>query len=104
MYPESLSLVVWNNLGRTTSLNVIGFWPLGNKRLTGISSNRWTCLFILISSGNLPPVLNDTVVGACIDPNIFSEVNCEYDLESSRVCESAICQRVSGVKLEISQV
>ena len=27
---------------------------------TGISSNRWTCLFILIGSGNLYPVLQDT--------------------------------------------
>ena len=27
------------------------------------------------------PALNDTVVGTCIDPNKFSEVNSEHNLE-----------------------
>ncbi len=29
------------------------------------------------------PALNDTVVGTCIDPNKFSEVNSEHNLEQS---------------------
>jgi len=33
------------------------------KSFTGIRSNRWTRLFILIGSGNLYSALNDTVVG-----------------------------------------
>ena len=31
------------------------------------------------------PALNNTVVGTCIDPNKFSEVNSEHNLELSRV-------------------
>jgi hypothetical protein len=48
---------------------------------TGISSNRWTSLFILIGSGNLYPALNDAVVGTCIDPNISTKVTSEHYLE-----------------------
>ncbi len=33
------------------------------------------------------PALNDTVVGTCIDPNKFSEVNSEHNLEESWILE-----------------
>ena len=29
------------------------------------------------------PALNDTVVGTCIDPNTFSELDSEHNLEQS---------------------
>jgi len=42
------------------SLNALGIYLLGNLRFTGVSSNRWTSLSMLIGSGNLYPVLRDT--------------------------------------------
>jgi len=54
-------------------------------RLTGISSNRWTCLFILIGSGNLYPLLHGIVVVSVVIPNAYLEVNNKHNLETSRV-------------------
>ena len=53
------------------------------RRFSGISSNRWICPLILIGIGNLYPVLLDSVVETCIDPNKFYEVTSEHNLEES---------------------
>jgi hypothetical protein len=56
---------------------------LSNSNFTGISSNRWTSLSILIGSGNLYPVLNDPVVVSVVVPNTIPEVTHKHNLEPS---------------------
>ncbi len=46
-------------------------------------SKRELLTLILIGSGNLYPVLNDTVVGTSIDPNEFSKLTSENNLLKS---------------------
>jgi hypothetical protein len=37
---NSRVLIFWKHLGREVSFNVLGIWPLGNKRLTTEISSR----------------------------------------------------------------
>jgi hypothetical protein len=43
----------WNNLGRAVSLNVLGVWPLGNKRLTVIRLIFGSSNLVKIANGSL---------------------------------------------------
>ncbi len=58
-------------------------------QFTGISSNRWICLFILIGSGNLYPLLYDTIVGSGRLPNTFPEMISKDNLELSIIQSAA---------------
>jgi hypothetical protein len=49
-YTSCISLVSYKCIAHSTR----------NCNCTGISSNHWTCLSILIGSGNLYPALQDT--------------------------------------------
>jgi hypothetical protein len=64
--------------------------PLSIVSFTGISSNRWTCLFILIGSGNLYPVLLDSVVVSAVVPNTLPEVTHKHNLEPSLIAKCSI--------------
>jgi hypothetical protein len=57
------------------------FWSQSNCNCTGIRSNRWTRLFILIGSENLYPVMHDPVVVLVAVPNISTKVICKDNLE-----------------------
>ncbi|MCK5515765.1 MAG: hypothetical protein KAI39_02735, partial [Desulfobulbaceae bacterium] len=59
------------------------------RNITGISSNRWTCLFILVGSGNLYPLLHGSVVVSVVMPNASLEVNNKHNLELS-ICQNAL--------------
>ena len=44
-------------------------------------SNRWTCLFILIGSGNPYPLLHVSVVVSVVMPDASLEVNKKHNLK-----------------------
>ena len=66
----------------------IACWPLA-LRYTGRSSNRWICLFILIGSGNLYPLLYDTIMVSGRLPNTFPEMISKDNLETSIIQSAA---------------
>ena len=68
---------------------------------TGISSNRWTCLFILIGSGNLYPLLHGSVVVSGRLPNTFPERNSKHNLEPSLISRLFFSVRVFCVNFLI---
>jgi hypothetical protein len=72
-------------------------YVIPTETLTGIGSNHWTCMFILIGSGNLYPALNDTVGGTCTDPNKLPKETSEHNLEASIIQSAPFATGFLGI-------
>jgi hypothetical protein len=83
---------------------VLGIWPLENKRFTGIRSNRWASLSVLIDSGKLYPVLHDPIVVSDGFPNAHPEVTSKHNLEPFLITKCSIFPQVFGNNLEFLEV
>jgi hypothetical protein len=84
-HPRVFLTVIFSLLMKLSSKvwKMLGYWGNFLITLTGIRSNRWNSLFILIGSGNLYPVLHDPVVVLDGLPDIFFKASSEHNLETS---------------------